>query len=361
MASKNPHDPGSSASLWTRWVRNPVSRHFWLAQGIALFVLFSYPGVVNASFSSFIANLLAPITKEISAASTLYNSQTVPLLAAQSSVDPKATGGGDITILDDSALLPEMGPEGSIADIYESAGNNGQISVYTVRKGDTLSKIAELYGVSANTIAWANDINRATAIREGQTLIILPISGVRHTTLKGDTVKSIAKKYKADAEEILSYNNLEEDATLAVGDVVIVPDGTIAPPPARSLANPYRGGNGPSYSGYYINPLPGSRKTQGIHGYNGVDLALTHNSPVAAAAAGAVIISRNSGWNGGYGNYVVVSHDNGTQTLYAHLNTTAVVAGQSVAQGQTIGYQGRTGKSTGSHLHFEVRGARNPF
>jgi murein DD-endopeptidase MepM/ murein hydrolase activator NlpD len=102
-------------------------------------------------------------------------------------------------------------------------------------------------------------------------------------------------------------------------------------------------------------------RTQGIHGYNAVDLAAAHASPVRAAAAGEVIVSKSSGWNGGYGNYIVVRHGNGTQTLYAHLSSNVVGVGAFVAAGERIGYMGSTGRSTGTHLHFEVRGATNPF
>ena len=84
-------------------------------------------------------------------------------------------------------------------------------------------------------------------------------------------------------------------------------------------------------------------------------------SAVVAAAAGDVIVAKGSGWNGGYGKYVVVKHANGTQTLYAHLNSVSVGVGQRVGAGQTLGGVGSTGRSTGVHLHFEVRGASNPF
>ena len=83
---------------------------------------------------------------------------------------------------------------------------------------------------------------------------------------------------------------------------------------------------------------------------------------VAQTADGIVIVVRNNGaWNGGYGNYVVITHDNGTQTLYGHLSATDVNVGDSVSQGEVIGAMGSTGDSTGPHLHFEIRGARNPF
>jgi murein DD-endopeptidase MepM/ murein hydrolase activator NlpD len=102
-------------------------------------------------------------------------------------------------------------------------------------------------------------------------------------------------------------------------------------------------------------------KTQGLHGYNGVDLAGPVGTPIYAAAAGTVLVSASSGWNGGYGNLVIISHDNGTQTVYGHLSKTLVKVGQHVEQSQKIALMGATGKATGSHLHFEIRGAKNPF
>jgi murein DD-endopeptidase MepM/ murein hydrolase activator NlpD len=202
-------------------------------------------------------------------------------------------------------------------------------------------------------------------IRIGQTLIILPVSGVQHLVKKGDTIESIAKKYKGDAAEIRDFNDLSVADVLAVGDTIIIPDGETAtivfsPGASKSVAT-Y-----PSYQGYYAHPLPTVRKkTQGIHGYNGVDLAAPQGEMVLAAAEGTVIISRfrtaGNPWFGGYGNYIVVEHQNGTQTLYAHLHAVYVSVGVRVSKGQPIGEVGSTGKSTGPHLHFEVRGAKNPF
>ena len=108
-------------------------------------------------------------------------------------------------------------------------------------------------------------------------------------------------------------------------------------------------------------PLPGSLKTQGLHGYNALDFSAAYGTPVVASAAGDVIVVRNGGWNGGYGNYMVIRHGNGTQTLYSHTSQNIAYAGQSVVQGQVIGYVGSSGRATGPHLHFEVRGAWNPF
>ena len=326
----------------------------WLfVLGASLTPVFAHAGVL-----SFFASLFAE-EAEAEAASSPVNSQNVWLLAAALNPDPNpAKGGGDITVVGGAALLSETGPEGTLADIEEN--QNGNISIYVVREGDTLGAIAKMFGVTTNTIAWANDVSRGL-IRPGQTLIILPISGVRHTVVKSDTIQSIAKKYKADVNEIIQYNHLAADITLAVGDIVIVPDGEIAAPPSAGRAAALRGAGGPVYEGYYLRPLIGGRKTQGLHGYNGVDIATYLGAPILASAAGDVIISRDSGWNGGYGKYVVIAHDNGTQTLYAHNSQNIVIAGQRVVRGQIIGFVGSTGRSTGSHLHFEVRGARNPF
>ena len=280
------------------------------------------------------------------------------LLVAALNPDPNpAKGGGDITIVGGTALLPEAGPSGTLADV--SPGQSSEaISVYVVRDGDTLGAIAKMFGVSVNTVVWANDLKNGI-IRPGETLVILPMSGVRHTVAKGDTIQNIAKKYRADADEILLFNGIAPDTALSLGEVIMVPDGELAP---VQLVKPrVRGAGGPSYDGYYLRPILGGRKTQGLHGYNGVDLATYYGAPVIASAAGSVIISRDVGWNGGYGKYLVVAHDNGTQTLYAHNSQNSVFAGQRVVRGQIIGYVGSTGRSTGSHLHFEVRGAKNPF
>jgi murein DD-endopeptidase MepM/ murein hydrolase activator NlpD len=98
-----------------------------------------------------------------------------------------------------------------------------------------------------------------------------------------------------------------------------------------------------------------------LHGFNAVDIGAPVGTPVVASARGEVILSKPLSWNGGYGSYIVIKHSNGTQTLYAHTSKNTVSAGEVVEKGQTIGHVGNSGKSTGYHLHFEVRGAKNPF
>jgi murein DD-endopeptidase MepM/ murein hydrolase activator NlpD len=300
----------------------------------------------HAGVLSFLAGVLGDKEANAGSGDSRYNSQNIALLEAPHS-EKLAIGGGDISIVNNEALEYAEG-------IDET--QNDQISVYIVRDGDTLSQIAKMFSVSVNTIIWANDIARGS-ITPGQELIILPVSGIRHAVVKGETLQSIVKKHGGDLEEVLQFNNLSENVVLAVGDEIIIPDGEATAPTkaATSIASK------PSTAGFYVRPISGGRRTQGIHGHNGIDIAASVGTPIYASAAGKVIVSRSSGYNGGYGNYVVISHSNGTQTLYAHLNSTAVAQGVSVVQGQVIGYLGNTGRSTGPHLHFEVRGAKNPF
>jgi LysM repeat protein len=305
---------------------------------------------------------------------TTKNSQTVKLLEAHLNSNPTIAVGKTLAMVDNSALVPNSADGEAFLDA--GASGTGEISVYIVREGDTLDAIAKMFNVSKNTIIWANSLKGST-VAVGQELVILPVSGVKHTVVKGDTVSSIAKKYSADASDILSYNNLPANAALTVGQVVIVPDGELGSAAASSgssnssgtckytasnyeklLVNPCKY---PSYPGYYAKPIPGAPKTQELHGYNGIDFGAKTGTTIGAAANGTVIVAKSGGYNGGYGSYVVVSHPNGTQTLYAHMSNVYVTVGQSVSQGQQIGAVGSTGKSTGPHLHFEIRGARNPF
>lgn len=288
-----------------------------------------------------------------------FNAQTLPLLnpaptddAAQ--VDPLSSEEGFIS-LEHGTIRASNEKEVFIASTDE-------ISVYTVLEGDTIQTIAKMFNVSPNTIIWANDLRKKT-IKEGDTLVILPINGIRHTVKKGDTLKSIAALYKADIEDVALFNGLIINGTLQVGETLIVPEGEMVEPVEKKTAKKTTTASKSAvYSGYFIRPVVGGTRTQGVHGRNGVDIAAPTGTSVRASAGGKVILAKTGSWNGGYGNYIVMQHPNGTQTLYAHLSAIFVSQGQSVDQGAIIGAVGNTGLSTGSHLHFEIRnGPRNPF
>ncbi len=316
----------------------------------------------GALFGGSKAQALSLAVASAQSSAPQYNSQTVPALKPAFNIDPNAArGGGDIAVVGGSALLAQSGPSGTIADI-EDWPSSSEISVYTVHEGDTLAGIAKMFGVSTNTIVWANNL-KGSALRPGQELVILPITGIKHTVGKGETLSSLAKKYKSDADEIAQYNGLPDNAALAVGNTVIIPNGVISAPPApaKKKSSGYLGGGGPALSGYFAWPVAGGVMTQGIHGWNGIDIGAPTGTSIYASAAGTVLVARSGGWNGGYGSYVVIAHGNGTQTLYAHMSRVSVSPGEAVGQGEAIGKVGSTGQSTGSHLHFEVRGATNPF
>jgi murein DD-endopeptidase MepM/ murein hydrolase activator NlpD len=363
-----------------------------------------FPLQTDASVFSFLQ------TSEGATSPTAVSSQKMKILEAPASPDMSAIGGGDI-VTDESALIPDSAPLPLFDTVplsvqkKQTEPDAGAISIYKVQKGDSISEIADKFGVSVNTILWANNIKKSESIRVGDTLVILPVTGVQYTVKKGDTLKAIAKKMKADADEIASYNGLPESGGLVAGTKIIIPDGEIVAPPAQkektvavapkiqapvpeqkseqstSSAADTTTTNGTDSDAGSSEPVPSvdqntpptttspnfirpiaegvGRKSQGLHGFNGVDIAAPIGTPIRATQKGVVIVSRDSGYNGGYGKYVVIQHDGGVQTLYAHMTKALAVVGATVEQGDTIGLVGSTGHSTGPHVHYEVRGAKN--
>ncbi|MFH1608922.1 MAG: peptidoglycan DD-metalloendopeptidase family protein [Patescibacteria group bacterium] len=264
------------------------------------------------------------------------------------------------------ALLPFVTNIGTIEGIDDGEALSDQISVYVVRKGDSVGQIAEMFGVSINTVLWLNDMKKGDKLVEGATLVILPIDGAKHIVVKGDTLKKIAQKYSADVSNIASYNGIKIDASLSIGQELIVPDAQINEPSvSKSVKTSTTQASLKDTKGYFTYPtVSWAKRIRGIQKYpkhNGVDLAAPVGTPIYAAASGTVIIARSSGYNGGYGRMLAIQHSNGTQTIYGHLSTLNVKNGQKVSKSQTIGTMGSTGRSTGPHLHFEVKGGKNPF
>lgn len=272
-------------------------------------------------------------------------------------------------IVSDVAFLPTTGAMGVSNGKEITELSPEDMSVYVVRAGDSISQIATMFGVSVNTIRWANDLKTGEKLKEGDVLIILPVSGVMHTVAKGQTLKSIALKYKVEISDITDFNDINENTKLSPGDELIIPDGEmfIDRPVDTSSKNKNTTIKIPTknLAGYFISPVRSYIKTQGLHGKNAVDLAAPIGTPVYAAASGKVLLAR-MGWNGAYGNMVVIEHPNGTKTLYSHLYKLDSYTGQNVSQGDVIGYVGNSGRvraakgGNGAHLHFEVYGAKNP-
>ncbi len=287
----------------------------------------------------------------------VYNSQTVNLLNSKARPNPNGPIGGSAPIeTDGNALVANASPMPDTAEAEKIvSASPDDISVYTVREGDTLGEIADMFDISPNTIRWANDIDVKGTVKPGQDLIILPISGIKHKVVKDETFASIAKKYKGDAREISLFNGIEEGEELVAGSEIIIPNGEAAE--ATPVKTPSKGTpSKEAPSGYYIKALRGI-KSQGRHDtYGAIDVAANTGTPIWAMASGKVIAAKSpANWNGGYGGMVIISHPNGTQTLYAHLSKLNVTQGQSVNQGDQIGAVGSTGRSTGPHAHLEIR------
>jgi murein DD-endopeptidase MepM/ murein hydrolase activator NlpD len=276
----------------------------------------------------------------------------------------------DINISEDGLLMVQSGP--LRVSTEKEKPINDTISLYEVKTGDTLDTVASLFGVSKNTIIWANNL-KTKKLTVGDSLLIFPITGVQYTAKGTTNLATIAKKYDADANEIAEYNGIAIDAKLAKGDTIFIPDaegeiqadinssknkGKVA---IKKVSLPKYKYN--AVAGYFMKPVSGCIETQGLHGpyRSAVDLGCHVGTTVVAAADGVVIRAASSGYNGGYGEVVIISHPNGTQTIYAHLSQVSVSNGQKVSQGQVIGASGNTGRSTGPHLHFETRGTANPF
>jgi LysM repeat protein len=341
--------------------------------------------VVEASFFSSLSSLFTSDqayadvnTNTVNPPQIGSNSQSSDLAlqisdSSQVKDDKNSDSNALSTPIDDTgtAFVPPTGPMGVKGgkNTYDPSVND--TSVYVVRDGDSISKIANMFGVSVDTILWANDMKKGDKITPGDVLLILPISGIKHTVTKGQTLQSIASLYKVDVNDIIQNNDITLDTPLAVGDTLIIPNGekskeSNTPIPVKDLGASiakdklyYEQHSIKNLAGYFIDPVPGYRLSQGIHDNNAVDLAIAKGTPILAAAEGTVILARK-GYNGGFGNLVIISHPNGTESLYAHMSKLGITTGANVYQGQVIGFVGSTGHSTGPHLHFEVHGAQNP-
>lgn len=246
-----------------------------------------------------------------------------------------------------------------------------EIAIYQVVQGDTVLAIAERYGLLPETIQWANPAieRNPDLLSVGDELKILPLNGVLHTVASGDTLSGIASRYKVSVDDLINYapNELTSaSAALTIGMEIVVPNGT-KPFVTQQLATSARTAPAPAQaiigSGSFSWPSSGSVSQRYWGGHPAIDVASWTGAPVTAADGGYVVTA-GGGWNGGYGNHIIVDHGNGFATLYAHLNSIFVSSGENVSRGQQIGTVGNTGNSTGPHLHFEIRyqGApQNPF
>lgn len=241
----------------------------------------------------------------------------------------------------------------TISEASESVAPRTEVAAYVVQPGDTISGIAQSYGITTSTLLWANDLTAWSYIRPGDELDVPPISGVLHTVKSGDTLGSIAKKYEADTNKILAFNRLADADDLVIGETIIVPEGRKRTAvPTTSYSAPSSSAGSYSGGGWYW-PSDWRVITQ-YYGWrhSGLDIDGNYNTNNYAAKDGVVTYA---GWLGGYGLLVTIDHGGGYETRYGHFSSIGVGVGQRVSGGQYLGKTGTTGRSTGTHLHFEIR------
>src|SRR3989344_3450693 len=322
----------------------------------SVFILFSFKATSGQGEATLLSLAVEDYIEETSAFVDLNTGpDDEDFFLSQSASALEAAVDSSRNVFQDSFL-----PYQSIASIFDNKERN-QIVSYTVQPGDTLSQVANDFGISVNSLIWANNLKDSDYLGPGQELKIPPVSGVIHIVKQGDTIQSIAKKYSASEEKIIEFNSLPKDGFLQIAREIIVPDGKI------QIAGQYvaygsnvRFARLPELIGFFFLPTQGYNWGR-LHDRNGIDIANLCGTPIYAAAAGSVIAANESGWNGGAGKYIKISHGNEIYTLYAHLSRLLISGGEPVARGQLIGLMGATGFSTGCHLHFEVHGARNPY
>lgn len=242
----------------------------------------------------------------------------------------------------------------------ESEKPRDKTLTYTVEKGDTVSTIAKKFGISEDTIRWQNNLlNDNLSI--GDTLEILPVTGIAHKVASGDTIYSIAKKYTTDAQAIADFPFNEfanpEKFTLVAGQIVVVPDG-VKPSEKPTIRRQVYLATGPLpvSGGGFTFPVRGEISQFSSWYHTALDIAAPYGTPIVAAHSGTVTVVSTGTYDGGYGNNVWISNGDGTDTHYAHMSAVNVSVGQALTGGSSVvGWIGLTGRTTGAHLHFEIR------
>ncbi|HHD92619.1 MAG TPA: LysM peptidoglycan-binding domain-containing protein [Candidatus Portnoybacteria bacterium] len=358
------------------WKQRQNLLKFVIISGILTFCFFVVPPAQSICWENnkivSKSNIFSVQNKTIKLSRYNYSSKIMggPLLASISSSNHPALF--HPAIINHEIITQEKYPvDNGPVDLISTSN---QIKEYIVKKGDTIEKIALKFNISPQTIFWNNHLSARSIIHSGDKLAILPINGIRIKIKSSDTVSKLAQKYHAKIDEIIKYNQLADINSIREGEYLLIPGGELksihhhSNPKIASgnwVAKTWQkitryAGSMPKINSWLVLPTHGYDWGY-LHYYNAIDIANHCGTPIHAAADGIVILSDSYGWNGGYGHYVKIRHPNGVITLYAHFQKIYVKKGQHIQQGEVIGQMGTTGHSTGCHLHFEVRGAKNPL
>lgn len=250
------------------------------------------------------------------------------------------------------------------------SNNRSEIIDYKVKPGDTVSTIANKFGISVNTILWENNLSSRGIIHPGDSLSILPVSGINHNVKSGENISYIANKYDVSTNDILEANNISDVNSLKIGQNLIIPGAsktnTTRVASTSSSSNVPSSSSGIDVIKDLIKPKPasssssetmqwptvGHRITQYYSWrHTGLDIANKTGTPLYASEGGTI---EYSGWSTGYGYNVLINHGGGKKTRYAHASKLYVKKGDTVKRGESVAAMGSTGWSTGPHIHFEV-------
>ena len=219
-----------------------------------------------------------------------------------------------------------------------------KIKIHTVKKGETLWSIAHKYNINIDTLIGANDISNMNRIKPGEKIKILPVKGILYNISPGENLNKLANKFNISKKKIVKTNGIKNPEKIQTGTTMLLPGAS----PEFSYQD--------RLEQMFITPV--NARISSHYGqrwgrmHEGIDYAVNYKTPIKAAGSGRVIYS---GWSSGYGKLVIIQHQKGLKTLYAHNSRLLVTSGEYVNRGEVITKSGNTGNSTGPHLHFEVQ------
>ncbi len=322
-----------------------------------------YPNQTYANIFSDLVNKVLGTSDKTAEASlyddneVVHNSQSMALLEPSLGTNIKAEKDTPIVnIIDDQALIASNGPLGPADDIEKYASSSERIDIYKVKKGDTIEGIIKKFKMPKETLFYLNaDLRETDLLQIGQNIVILQTKD--QPVVTKEPVKKVTTEAPKETkkEDVVMYT-FDIDTKVPVDQPQNVSNNEPNQQNGQSGAKTTKDG--------YIWPFPegSGRISQGIHSDQAYDFAAPKGTPIYAIYDGTVLVSRSTGYNGGYGLYVVINFTDGRQAIFGHMSKVVAKAGDTVKQGDLIGYVGSTGKSTGPHVHIGFRGSLpNPY
>lgn len=246
------------------------------------------------------------------------------------------------------------------------------VTAYVVQNGDTLWSIANRFNLDLDTIIGSNKLSNVNMLKLGITLRIPNQDGIFVSANKSDTVSKLADKYGSTKESVIIANSLGKNPVLKVGQEIFLPGAKVVAviesgsrrSRMRVTTNKFTESSSRRFRWPVIGKISSTfgwrrspfGKRRVFH--SGLDIRAPRGRGISAAGSGVVV---HSGWMGGYGKTIVIAHSGGISTLYGHCSSLIARRGERVNTGEIIARVGSTGRSTGNHLHFEVRRGGTPI